>query len=945
MQRPNFANVLMAAFAVLIMLLLTALAAGWSGVAYLSANERDLLQRNLPVVEQARRLASAAEMITKSVIEVERAETPEKLQAAVGGLSAQVTDTLSGRDGLAATAPAPAAMANVSAALDRIMANKAKFRTLAARTSANGEGLRKERVRAQTALAALDALAGTLIANTQAQISAALSGLYEPLERNARDDILDQIAEGDLFKLQSFLEMREVSQRVGATLDRVATSNDAAALAGLAATLAADLNILARRSRAIEDPSRRAQVAAQLAILSDVAGARGLGAIRQTLLDDRAALSALSSATVDQANAMAQAARDVIRDSEAGMVAFQRDSLATVRRAFTAFALLGLATAAFLVWAGYYLRRHIMNRLRSLLARLVALGRGEMDWVLPVGAGDDIGQMEAAVNHLREEVKRKNLLERQLQAEVAEQTALYRNETLAHDAARAEAERANRAKSEFLAIMSHEIRTPLNGLTGMLRLLASPRADAEKAKLDMARRSAADLRLLLDDILEHAKVELGPADVRLQDFEVRGLVRRVAELMTPQARAKGLVFLADISATVPPALRGDESKIQQILVNFCSNAIKFTSAGEVAVLIDAAASARPGVQRVTFRVNDTGMGMSRDVLDRVFEAFAQGHAPLDPRAAGGTGLGLAICRRLTLLLGGDLTVESEPGVGSSFALTLDLAEGDIAQALAGHGADEVESADFPGFRVLLVEDHEVSRLVARGYLERMGIAVSEADSGVAALQQAAAGSFDCILMDLDLPDLTGAEVARQVRQLPRHGTTPIVAVSAHLAATATREAEGFAFAAMLAKPVSPRLLAETLRGLTGDQTDLIGGEEEKTVTAAPRSALAALQRDRDALGPEAACAILRTYLAQLPADLAALDESLAAGDVAAIRKRAHRLRGGAGNFDLTGLCALTRRIEAEAGRNGAALREALKQAGAAAVQELTAAANSLGLAL
>ncbi|HMT14125.1 MAG TPA: Hpt domain-containing protein [Aestuariivirga sp.] len=109
--------------------------------------------------------------------------------------------------------------------------------------------------------------------------------------------------------------------------------------------------------------------------------------------------------------------------------------------------------------------------------------------------------------------------------------------------------------------------------------------------------------------------------------------------------------------------------------------------------------------------------------------------------------------------------------------------------------------------------------------------------------------------------------------------------------------------------------------------------------------MAALQRDRDALGPEAACAILRTYLAQLPADLAALDESLAAGDVAAIRKRAHRLRGGAGNFDLTGLCALTRRIEAEAGRNGAALREALKQAGAAAVQELPAAANSLGLAL
>jgi signal transduction histidine kinase/DNA-binding response OmpR family regulator len=316
-----------------------------------------------------------------------------------------------------------------------------------------------------------------------------------------------------------------------------------------------------------------------------------------------------------------------------------------------------------------------------------------------------------------------------------------------------EALEATRVKSEFLANMSHEIRTPMNGVLGMIELLSGTDIDAKQQRyIDTLERSAQGLMTVLNDILDFSKIEAGKLKIAYQPCSVRDVVEEVAELFARRAHQKSLELTCHIEADVPETLELDADRLRQVLSNLTSNAVKFTETGQVVI------RARLGQgHRVRFEVEDTGIGIAKELAPRLFDAFVQADGSMT-RRYGGTGLGLTICRQLVLLMGGEIGVDAEPGVGSTFwfALPLREAEGSLPKRL--------EKPKYTP-RTLIVDDNETNRVVLEELLTRWGIASVSVDNAEAALcevEAAEAGEnpFGLILSDLNMPDIDGANLAR-----------------------------------------------------------------------------------------------------------------------------------------------------------------------------------------
>lgn len=383
-----------------------------------------------------------------------------------------------------------------------------------------------------------------------------------------------------------------------------------------------------------------------------------------------------------------------------------------------------------------------------------------------------------------------------------------------HDLRRAieRAKAADRAKSAFLASMSHEIRTPMNGVLGMAELLSTTRLeDDQKEYLDILQSSGEHLLGILSDILDFSKLDADRVEIEECDFDVREAVEFVVGLMSSKAAAKGLDFVCRIRPEVPARLRGDAGRIRQILSNLVGNAVKFTDAGEV--VIDVSAAERPGADTLLrFEVRDTGIGIPAHRLAGLFQAFTQVDSSMT-RRYGGTGLGLAISRRLARLMGGEISVESEEGKGSTFRFTVPLG----AALRTATGVPET-GRDLAGLHVLIVDDNPTNRLVLRETLGQWGVSVREADSGSAALDRALSahqegGPLDLIVLDRQMPGLDGDETARRLRAIPSVSKIPILMLSSSPDATTAATSGRVGPDAVLTKPVRRSRLLETLRRL------------------------------------------------------------------------------------------------------------------------------------
>src|SRR5213083_880997 len=332
--------------------------------------------------------------------------------------------------------------------------------------------------------------------------------------------------------------------------------------------------------------------------------------------------------------------------------------------------------------------------------------------------------------------------------------------------ARDVAERAAHARSAFLANMSHEIRTPMNAVLGFVELVLDTELSGEQRRaLELVRSSSEALLTILNDILDYSKIEAEHLELETIPFDLPKVVHATATLLAVRAREKHLELTVDVTPDVPHLVRGDPTRVRQVLMNLIGNAIKFTEQGEVAV---SAVVARGDTNRasVRFRVRDTGIGISRDQLTTIFREFSQADASMT-RRYGGTGLGLAISRKLVALMGGELTVASEVGRGSEFSFTLTFPI-EAAVPLARTGG---ATTSLGGRRLLVVDDNETNRRILRDMLGAEGVAVHEAaraDAGMAVLRRAAAAGtpFDLAILDAQMPDQDGFELAAAVRADP-----------------------------------------------------------------------------------------------------------------------------------------------------------------------------------
>ncbi|EGQ8298940.1 TMAO reductase system sensor histidine kinase/response regulator TorS [Vibrio parahaemolyticus] len=944
---------LLLSFIAMAMLVILSALIGVSGFSLVAKTERNVVDAAIPAMIEARQVSELSTRIISSVQMLSNAQNEQERKEAGRVLFEQLESLLTHIKELGGESFDSKLLDALESNVQNVINNLAELGVTVERKLwlAKEIDTRVEEMRLLSE--ELEQLTRTQVQNTSTIAVANVTHIYDLLEANKKDQVyqaLDALVEVDLDLTERLHELHLLAFKMLNQIEEARTLTNVDRIQQIQTAFENNLKIMKRRVLAVEDPTRSKQMSQ---LLTELGKRQVVFTILLQQYENNEQSQQLMQKTLELFSELNSTVNKLVDDSNK-TTTFAVDQLTNTLKfaqwSLTVISIVGLIVVVLILWRVVYVS--VVKRLAEYSAALLSVAQGNLAVELEVKGKDELAHMGQAIITARNtaqalkvvaegEAKAKRELEEHkehLEELIEQRTSQLRQanlrlneEVVNHAQARNEAEQASRAKSAFLATMSHEIRTPMNGVLGTARLLMDSGLNPiQKRYAEIINRSGKTLLAILNDVLDYSKIEAGHLEIRRLGFDLHQMVEDTFQLMNSRAQEKQLLFSYHIESDVSRYWKGDVTRISQVLNNLVGNAIKFTEDGEIDIYV----SLNPEDEsQVLFEVSDTGIGISKKDQKTLFDAFTQAEGGLNQ--IGGTGLGLAISKRIVEAMGGVLEVDSEEGEGSRFWFSIPLEESEPVEiGVVASARCKVKA------KVLLVEDNEVNRVVAEGFLQSMGHQVVMAEDGLQAERIIDKQDFDIALVDINLPDCDGTDLIQRLKRIERNkpsdkalSPTPMIAVSAHVFAEEVERYLAAGFDGYLPKPVEKEALATLIQDvLDGKQlllpqsgeclplsetsdTNLTNEnqvEQDHQQREEPEMVIinpSVIQSDMKILGREKMLHIIDLFRNTSADVLGQLVESAEKNDSLAVKNLAHKLKGSAGSLGLTALMNTCQSIE------------------------------------